>query len=289
MSNIKQDNQSMNDIIDLRDGRRYSRADYEKAMTKTSRCRRKTKNCCGKKPFVGCRYRYKKSDYELTQCPQCGKPRDCEVRSAPTRACRVHGGTAKSGYQHHSTKTGKHSRVLKQMPARMRDAFMGNLDDAPNHASFDEEVALLDTRRGELLERIADEDTAGARWEAAQRAFASFQRASRRRDATAMGRHLDALEAALTEGGDYSLWNEINALTEQRRKIVDTAAKIEYQKQTVLSAPDATLFAAYLIRSVLHAIDKMDASDSSKLDAKQEIQNDFMRIMVQTEIPAIED
>lgn len=210
------------------------------------------------------------------RCKRTAKP--------PTDKCYRHGGNSLSGIAHPNYKDGKRSRRLNALPETLRGAFQGNLDN-PKLKSLDEDIALADTRIEELLKRIPGND-GGNLWQKAQGAFQQFKRASQNRDlpnerrAELMATQLDALESALQKGyADYALWGEVFALIDKRRALVEAGARIEFNRQTVLSAQEASLFAQYIVRASLSAIDNMDTSDKIKRRAKQDIQDDLARIV----------
>lgn len=198
--------------------------------------------------------------------------------------CHIHGGKTPRGIASPHYKTGRQSRILNELPESLRFAFQGHMDD-PQLKSLDAEIALIDTRIGELLKRIPGND-GGNLWQKAQGAFQQFKRASQNRDlpnerrAELMATQLDALESALQKGyADYALWGEVTTMIDKRRALVEAGARIEFNRQTVLSAQEASLFAQYLVRATKSAIENMDAPDKAKRRALQDIQDDFVRIL----------
>ncbi len=202
----------------------------------------------------------------------------------PTDKCFVHGGSTPRGIASPHYKHGRNSRYLNSLPETVRGAFNGHMDD-PELVGVHEELAVITIRIEELLQRIPGND-GGNLWQTAYRAFQQFRRASQNRDmpperrAELMATHLEQLDAALQQGHtDYALWGEVVGLIDKRRALVETATRIEYNRHNVLSANDAALYARYVIRATLSAIDGMDVDEKHKRRAKQSIQDDMLRIL----------
>lgn len=198
--------------------------------------------------------------------------------------CHIHGGKTPDGIASPHFKHGRKSRILKDLPERYRAAFTGHLEDEHLHG-LDAEIALLDTMIGELLNKMQSGD-GGNMWRQSQTAFQRFRQIQGNseippeRRGELMSEALNQLENLLVRGSaDHALRNEIVSLVEKRRGLVDSAAKLEYQRSTVLSTKEAALLAAYLARATVAAIDGMPVDDKHKRKAKQEVQNDFRRLM----------
>lgn len=158
------------------------------------------------------------------------------------RRCRMHGGTSPRGFASPQFKTGRHTRYL---PDRLIEGYETALKD---EALLDlkSEVALLDARMGELLGRIDRGESAEA-WQTAQTAFIDMQDALRANDAASVTHAMNRLDAILTAAptGDQAVWDAIQELIQQRRKLVDTERKRLLAMQQFITREQAlTLIAA---------------------------------------------
>ena len=130
----------------------------------------------------------------------------------------MHGGTRVSGIAHHSTKTGRYSKYLPaRLAARYEEA---QTDD--ELLGLREEVALTDSRLSDLLGRV-DTGESGDAWKQADRALSEFRKALAKDDPTSRAVAFDALKSAIDSGrSDYTAWDEIHKLIEQRRRLVES-------------------------------------------------------------------
>ena len=168
----------------------------------------------------------------MSQCTARSKRtgQACGAQAMSGRSvCYHHGGKSLSGFGHPSFKTGRYSRHL---PNRARQRYEAGLAD-PNLIALADEVALLDQRTAELLERHKHGETA-ARWEMAQeslRAVLSFFEGA---DYDNAGEALDELGKIIYGGNDYEQWKEIRELAQERRKLAEAERKrLEAAQQTI--------------------------------------------------------
>ncbi len=179
----------------------------------------------------------------------------------PNGRCYLHGGKSLAGQASPRFRTGRYSKYL---PARLQDRYQTAVEDRELLA-MREDIALLDARIGELVERI-DTRESGAAWMAAHTAlslyFQNYQ--SRRPEAVEKAAQaLTDLDEAITRGlSDYQNWAEINATLEQRRKLVESERKRLVEMQQVITAERAVLlFSAFV------DIIKRNVTDRSQLTA----------------------
>lgn len=172
--------------------------------------------------------------------------------------CYHHGGRSLSGVASPSYKHGRYSRVL---PARLLDRYQEAAQD-PELLALREDVALLDTRLADLLKRVDSGET-GRAWRAARDGLAQVNRGIARNDPDELKDGLAVLREAIGQGvSDYAAWNEVAAVLEQRRRLVESERKRLVEMQAMLSAEQAML----LLTAVLDAV-RRHVSDRGALAA----------------------
>lgn len=147
----------------------------------------------------------------------------------------MHGGKSLAGVASPNFKTGRHSQDL---PLRLRARYGDRIAD-PNLLSLADDIALTDTRIGELLAKLPDDEETARTWNAFTLHFAAARAAySRARDkrrteeqrADAQAEFWQAFEAAemLYEEGmkaqsDASeIWSGVAFFAGEKRKAVET-------------------------------------------------------------------
>jgi len=158
------------------------------------------------------------------------------------RVCQVHGaGSPKKGRPGgRPIETGIHSSKL---PERMREKYLEAIGD-PELLNLRSSIALVDARVEDRLGRV-DSGESGAAWVNVRKCLDAFLK-----EFYGNGDHvalqLEELKLAIQKGlDDYAAWSEIQALLEQRRKIVESEQKRLVALQQVITVEKAMiLFAA---------------------------------------------
>jgi hypothetical protein len=118
----------------------------------------------------------------------------------------------------------KHGKYSRFLPSRLFATYQDAAHD-PQLLELRRDIALTDARIVDLLQRV-DTGESGAIWRQAQAAMAQFRRAQAQGDVEAMPRALGQVDRLLTQGhADYAAWDEVLALIEQRRKLVESEQK----------------------------------------------------------------
>jgi hypothetical protein len=118
-----------------------------------------------------------------------------------------------------------------------------------------DEIALLDTRLGELLGRLDTTETSAA-WVRANAAYRDMRGASsaeRVRAEVALG---DLLEQGLA---DTAAWAEMASLMEQRRKCSETEQKRMAQLEQFVTVKQANVLMGALLQLVTDNVPDVDA------------------------------
>ena len=139
----------------------------------------------------------------------------------PNGRCRVHGGTQKTGAEHHRYKHGRYSKVL---PHHLLNQYESGLSDG-DLLSLRDEVALVDALVMDRIKRLeGDTDKAwmklGAQYEAARRAATTGDR-------EAMLQRFAAMANTINKGvTETEVKRELLDLIERRRKLVETERRM---------------------------------------------------------------
>jgi hypothetical protein len=157
-------------------------------------------------------------------------PRHCLVAPMPNGRCRIHGGTSLVGIASPSFKDGRHSKYL---PARLLERYEASQRDGDLLAMRDE-IALLDARLSDLLER-ADSGDSGAAWQRLQGLWRDFARFRATGDVKQMTYTLELIGQGITGGvADHAIWGEIGQLMDRRARLVEgERRRLELTQQTL--------------------------------------------------------
>lgn len=203
----------------------------------------------------------------MTQCN--AKARNGQQCKQPaingTSKCRYHGGASLTGIAHPNFKTGRYS---KHLPTRLAARYAEALSD-PQLLELRDEIALMGTRLGELVERV-DSGESAQRWKALQDAYESLQAATRSGNTTAFQVAMAALGRAIDAGGqDYQTWREIAELTEQRRKLVESEHKRLVAMQQMITTERAMTLLAVITDTIRKHVSDPTALAGISADIRQ--------------------
>lgn len=196
-----------------------------------------------------------------------GDPCGCTILF-PNGRCRIHGGPTPVGMASPAYRGGRHSRHL---PTRLYEKYKEAQDD-PVLLDLRNEVALMDVRIGELLERVESGDSAEI-WARLKIAHADLRKAIfGEGDTQAVVSAVKGLQDLIDKGiGDWATWNEIGRVIEQRRKLVESERTHQKQMQQLVSVDQMMLLAGALLGSI-----KTHVQDRKALNA---ISMDFDRLL----------
>jgi hypothetical protein len=149
----------------------------------------------------------------------------------------------------------------------------------PDLKRVDDDLALLSTRLAEVLLKL-DTGEAGAIWAALRRVHADLRVARSQGYEDALNDGLTQIGALIERGAaDYQQWSEIARLAEQRRKLLETDAKLMLVQQQYITAEQLMLIGGNLQRAVYENV-----TDPNTLAA---IGRAFAAIMGYTNIRAL--
>lgn len=203
-----------------------------------------------------------------------GKDKPCEQRPRKARnRCSVHGGATLVGVEAPNYKGRGYS---KDMPIRLAERFKAAMDD-PELTSLISEIALVDVRIAELLEKFDLNESAEA-WNLvaaaaikirnaieAIRALVDEETDDGRRKVGELVAGIDFLDDAIQAGArDRTLWHELFGTVEVRRKLVDTEGKREDRLQQMITARQTMEVFGALQMILTDEIEALPLSDDDK-------------------------
>lgn len=167
------------------------------------------------------------------------------------RVCTVHGGLTPGGIASPNFKNGRYSKYL---PDRLSVRYEQAVND-PQLLELSHEVALIDARLSDLLNRIETGET-GQLWQDISKAWDEYK--IKQDDSL-----LTKIDGYIKRGNDdYQVWDEIQATIEQRRRLVESERKRLVETQQYVT----TIQAMTMISHVL-AIIKDNVTDRETLQS----------------------
>ncbi len=149
----------------------------------------------------------------------------------------MHGGKSLGGVASPLYRTGRYSKYL---PARLAGRYQEAQADGELLA-LREDIALTDARLADVLSRV-DTGESGALWAKACEALDAYRKAQLKSDSVAAAAALLNLEMGLEKGhNDWSAWDEVGKLLEQRRRLVESERKRLVEMQQMITAERAML------------------------------------------------
>jgi hypothetical protein len=180
-------------------------------------------------------------------CPDCGEPRACRRKvSREGERCRFHGGASLKGTASPSFKTGRYSKYLPAgLAARYKDA-----QKDPELLSLRDDVALLDARLAELVEKLDTGETKDL-WSALRDTYERLTTARDQGKTRDMARALLDLGDLIGAGHEQGrVWDSIVALLDQRRRLVESERKRLIEMRQMISSERAMVLVTALIDAV---------------------------------------
>jgi hypothetical protein len=164
------------------------------------------------------------------------------------RVCYFHGGASARGI---SSGTFKHGRRSKYMPQQMRARYLQALRD-PDLRELDQDLALVETRLTDLIAKVQSNGNTGAMLQVWQKYQALRGALAKGKDGEQSARECFALlEKSIEEGLEESkVWQEIVALIEQRRKLLDSAMDHQVKREQMIPVDEAVNWGTGLMLAI---------------------------------------
>jgi len=142
--------------------------------------------------------------------------------------CRMHGGKALAGIAAPNWIHGRYSKVL---PTRMLERFLASMT-GPELVATRSELALIDCRTHDLLEKVADGES-GEMWRHLVRMTTEHDKVN---EEDRPGKLAEIWYAIRRGADEYQTWTEIRGLIETRLRCVDREqARVEKMGQMIRS------------------------------------------------------
>lgn len=180
--------------------------------------------------------------------------------------CRHHGGKSKVGAGVSTYRDGRYSRYL---PERLAAKY----EEASNDTellSLREDVALLDARLAELVGRLDTGETVQS-WLLLSGLWSAYREGDVEESAGAERRIGELIEHGLSEG---SMWGEINALLDSRRKLVEGERKRLVDMQQMVTAERAMAFVVAVVAAVKNHVRDPEALAAVSADIARLVHQD---------------
>ena len=203
----------------------------------------------GRKKALDDRYCHPEPGYDVGRCKMI--KRDGNRCKNPVRhgwtVCHFHGAGRPGkpgGLNNRQVTTARHTSAL---PTRLLAKYEEAIND-PDYLSMTEELALLDTRMAEMLERLDTTDVKLA-WQKVRRAYQLLDNDNIEDDG--YNNALELLQEALTmKSADDTIWKEVAGIIEQRRKVAETERRRVVDAQSSMTYERANMLVAFLMSSV---------------------------------------
>jgi hypothetical protein len=161
--------------------------------------------------------------------------------------CKLHGGKSLAGAEHPNFVHGKYSIALKG--SRLLDHFTAARND-PTLISLRDDVALMQARTTELLERLSAGDGGGSvkdigKW------FLEFKAAHAARDAKGQIESLTHLDAAIDAATrTEALWDDIKDTVDRKRALSAAEVQRAFKAHQVMTANQAGVLVGLIVESI---------------------------------------
>jgi len=193
--------------------------------------------------------------------PQCIHIKDdglqCRASAIlESQYCRYHGGLNLKGIAHPNFKSGKYSIYLPdKLVAKYEDA-RADID----LLSLRDELALLDARIGDILEKIRDKQTVDL-WGSLSIELDSLEDSYMANDQVQIGNEIAGIRDLIKKGVEAEKgWAEIYTVVEGRRRVAETERKRLVEMNQMISSERAMV----LLASILDVI-KRNVKDGQTL------------------------
>jgi hypothetical protein len=167
----------------------------------------------------------------------------------------MHGGKTPKGLVASNLQTGRYSRYL---PARLHDRYMAAITDS-ELLDLRSELALLDSRMTELIERLEDSPDSSRLWKKLQSLFSQFDRHNSAGQVAEAAADLSEMRGIVKAGlGEWAIWSEIREHIEQRRRLTESERKRLIDMEAMITAEDANLLIVALTQAVREVVSDPD-------------------------------
>lgn len=189
----------------------------------------------------------------------------CKNSAAQGRKkCRFHGGKSLAGPAHPSYKHGKYDLTTK---GKLADAYRASLELGAKQLSMREETALLDAQLVAVADCVLGDESWVVAWAEVAAAAAAVDKAIAGSDPAAAAKAIKSLRAAVGAGRRLEQAQQRwLALTETRRRLVDTDGKNLERIGNVLTGLEVQGLAMQLVQEVSTLVNGLCAAMAQRFD-----------------------
>lgn len=189
----------------------------------------------------------------------------CRNGAVPGRKkCRFHGGKSLAGPAHPGYRHGKYDLTTQ---GKLGAAYRASLELGAKQLSMREEVALVDAQLVEVAGCVLGDESWVVAWEEVATAAAAIEQALAGADPKAVAKALRALRTAVGAGRRLEQAQERwLALTETRRRLVDTDGKNLERIGNVLTGLEVQGLAMQLVQQVSTLVNSLCAAMAARFD-----------------------
>lgn len=179
--------------------------------------------------------------------------------------CRLHGGaTPVAGPTHPNWKHGRRSKLFSHLPSKLRASFEASITD-PDLLSVRSELALVDSRLHELLDRLNSGETHD-RMVKLSTTIHQLQSATNAPDPSlpAIKAIADRARALIDVSfGEDSVWGKIQDTISSRISLTETERKIAEMKQANVAADRLQILLHQVLASVRQHVINLPGGDTA--------------------------
>jgi len=200
-----------------------------------------------------------------------GKP--CQKYAMANGRCKLHGGKSLKGA---AAPSFKHGRYSKYIPKNLEARYANALSD-PQLLELNDEIALLDARLTQLLERI-EVGESHSLWLEAQRAIMQLQAGVRSQNRNKIEQALIRLDQLVKSGlNEYRAWHEVESIIQQRARLVESQRRRAIELEVMIQIPEVLAYMAALSLAVRKRVIEY-VPDEYQRPLLQAVTQDFERI-----------
>jgi hypothetical protein len=222
-------------------------------------CSRRNKNCTNPEcsnPETGKAYKFTAEQYDLLECPLCGKDRRCRniVRTAGDACNQRHGGKTPAGLASPNLRHGKYSQALAGAGSLLERYEAAASDPRPTELRH--ELALVDMRIEQLVGRIKPGDAGGVFFLKVQNGWNKLRAAMTSGNATAVAEAMVELDTAILGAvAEVTLFEDIGKWIERRTRIAAAQDHHEQVERQNVSLDEFTLFTMLILEAAKDLFD----------------------------------
>lgn len=201
----------------------------------------------GKTPICGAKTRNVDARYNgfrvCTNHPMLGKNR-----------CRFHGGKAHTKFM----RTGMAGRYSKDLPSKLLERYQESVKD-PKMLELRDEIAVVESRLGELLQRI-DTRESGVAWKKLQELYNDLSIALKTKNTSLATSIMNDMGKIINHGaGEEKNWEEVMKAIRSRKSLVESERRRLVEMNQMITAEQAMTLIGFVISTIKTYVKDVEA------------------------------